>query len=423
MITNAESGTNAERDRRRHLPDQHAPEVVPGGFSFNQYLVVDEEPLLFHTGPRRMFPLVARGDRPGAPDRATALDRVLPLRGRRMRRAQCAAGRRAAGRSGLQPGRRDGLRRRLRGPRAAGARRRRDASARKPRGPLVRRAPRSARLGDRPPDGNAHPNALLRRPVHAGGHRRNAADGVRHPRAERGVPQGRWTTTRTRKTPARSWSASRPTEPTTLACMHGSAWRGDGKKLSAGARGRSRGLSGRSLSATKSGCRASRSGLPSCRAGSRPRARRAPRADKSDRDGTVKAPGGQPPVDDRSDGDDAAAGRLDRGRRLPRGLARREDVLDDDDRLARLERESAPQRESAVLALDEHRRHAERPRRLVADDDAPERRRNDRARPELRQLRRELPPRLLRPLRPHQQPRALQIPVGVQAPTKAGSAR
>ncbi len=27
-------------------------------FSFNQYLVLDDEPLLFHTGPRRMFPLV-----------------------------------------------------------------------------------------------------------------------------------------------------------------------------------------------------------------------------------------------------------------------------------------------------------------------------------------------------------------------------
>jgi flavorubredoxin len=31
---------------------------IPGGFSFNQYLVVDDQPLLFHTGPRRMFPLV-----------------------------------------------------------------------------------------------------------------------------------------------------------------------------------------------------------------------------------------------------------------------------------------------------------------------------------------------------------------------------
>ena len=29
-----------------------------GGFSFNQFLVVDDAPLLFHTGPRKMFPLV-----------------------------------------------------------------------------------------------------------------------------------------------------------------------------------------------------------------------------------------------------------------------------------------------------------------------------------------------------------------------------
>jgi flavorubredoxin len=35
------------------------PEVSPQGFTFNQFLVVGEEPLLFHTGPRGMFPLVA----------------------------------------------------------------------------------------------------------------------------------------------------------------------------------------------------------------------------------------------------------------------------------------------------------------------------------------------------------------------------
>jgi flavorubredoxin len=34
------------------------PELFPGGFSFNQYLVVDERPFLFHTGPRKLFPLV-----------------------------------------------------------------------------------------------------------------------------------------------------------------------------------------------------------------------------------------------------------------------------------------------------------------------------------------------------------------------------
>src|SRR6476620_4042897 len=31
------------------------PEIFPGGFSFNQYLVVDEKPLLFHTGPKKLF--------------------------------------------------------------------------------------------------------------------------------------------------------------------------------------------------------------------------------------------------------------------------------------------------------------------------------------------------------------------------------
>lgn len=35
------------------------PDVAPpAGFTFNQFLVLGEEPLLFHTGPRRMFPLV-----------------------------------------------------------------------------------------------------------------------------------------------------------------------------------------------------------------------------------------------------------------------------------------------------------------------------------------------------------------------------
>ncbi len=35
------------------------PDVGPDGFTFNQFLVVADEPLLFHTGPRTMFPLVA----------------------------------------------------------------------------------------------------------------------------------------------------------------------------------------------------------------------------------------------------------------------------------------------------------------------------------------------------------------------------
>ena len=35
------------------------PDVSPEGFTFNQFLVVGDEPLLFHTGARALFPLVA----------------------------------------------------------------------------------------------------------------------------------------------------------------------------------------------------------------------------------------------------------------------------------------------------------------------------------------------------------------------------
>lgn len=35
------------------------PEVSPDGFTFNQFLVLGDEPLLFHTGPRGFFPAVA----------------------------------------------------------------------------------------------------------------------------------------------------------------------------------------------------------------------------------------------------------------------------------------------------------------------------------------------------------------------------
>jgi flavorubredoxin len=35
------------------------PEIGPTGFTFNQYLIDDEQPLLFHTGLRAAFPLLA----------------------------------------------------------------------------------------------------------------------------------------------------------------------------------------------------------------------------------------------------------------------------------------------------------------------------------------------------------------------------
>jgi hypothetical protein len=35
----------------------YIPEIGPTGFSFNQFLVDAEEPLLYHTGMRRLFPM------------------------------------------------------------------------------------------------------------------------------------------------------------------------------------------------------------------------------------------------------------------------------------------------------------------------------------------------------------------------------
>jgi len=66
MITNAASGTNLH-------------EIAPGiyrintplpeaNFNFNQYLIADDAPLVFHTGPRGLYPLVSE-----------AIAKVLPL--------------------------------------------------------------------------------------------------------------------------------------------------------------------------------------------------------------------------------------------------------------------------------------------------------------------------------------------------------
>jgi flavorubredoxin len=58
-ITNRQTGTNVH-EIAEAIYRINTPVVFEGGggFSFNQYLLVDDEPLLFHTGPRKMFPLV-----------------------------------------------------------------------------------------------------------------------------------------------------------------------------------------------------------------------------------------------------------------------------------------------------------------------------------------------------------------------------
>jgi flavorubredoxin len=44
------------------------PEIAPGGFTFNQFLIDADEPLLYHTGMRALFPPVRE-----------AVERVMPL--------------------------------------------------------------------------------------------------------------------------------------------------------------------------------------------------------------------------------------------------------------------------------------------------------------------------------------------------------
>lgn len=58
-ITNQQSGTNVH-EVADGIYRINTPVVFEDGaeFSFNQYLIADDEPLLFHTGPRRMFALV-----------------------------------------------------------------------------------------------------------------------------------------------------------------------------------------------------------------------------------------------------------------------------------------------------------------------------------------------------------------------------
>ena len=70
MITNSQSGTNVHEiaDGIYRINTPVSIPNGPGKFNFNQYLIVDDAALLFHTGPRRLFPLVRE-----------ALGRIMPV--------------------------------------------------------------------------------------------------------------------------------------------------------------------------------------------------------------------------------------------------------------------------------------------------------------------------------------------------------
>jgi hypothetical protein len=53
---------------------------IAGGFTFNQFLVMGDEPLLFHCGPRSVSVSLGGGGA-GLAAGAAALDRLRPCRG------------------------------------------------------------------------------------------------------------------------------------------------------------------------------------------------------------------------------------------------------------------------------------------------------------------------------------------------------
>lgn len=58
MITDRDSGTRVDEIAAGIYRICVPVTAIPGGFTFNHYLIVDDEPLLFHAGKRSMFPLV-----------------------------------------------------------------------------------------------------------------------------------------------------------------------------------------------------------------------------------------------------------------------------------------------------------------------------------------------------------------------------
>ena len=63
MVIDQQSGTNVA-EIADGIYRINTPLRIPAGdFSFNQYLVDDDAPLLYHTGPRRLFPHVGEAIR------------------------------------------------------------------------------------------------------------------------------------------------------------------------------------------------------------------------------------------------------------------------------------------------------------------------------------------------------------------------
>jgi len=68
MITNQETGTHLDEVAAGIYRICTPLNVIPGGFTINSYLITGEEPLLFHTGYRKLFPFTME-----------AIGKVMPI--------------------------------------------------------------------------------------------------------------------------------------------------------------------------------------------------------------------------------------------------------------------------------------------------------------------------------------------------------
>lgn len=70
MLTNLHTGTRIDEVApgiyRINTPLRTA--AIPGGFNLSQYLIVDDDPMIFHTGWRRWFPFLSE-----------AISKIIPL--------------------------------------------------------------------------------------------------------------------------------------------------------------------------------------------------------------------------------------------------------------------------------------------------------------------------------------------------------
>ena len=202
------------------------PEVGPGGFSFNQFLVRDEQPFLFHTGMRQLYPLVSRGRRQDHRHRRPALDLVRSRRSRRVRRDEPVPRRRSAGRGHPRRHRLHGVAERP--GRSAASRHRRRAAGRSVRTGSASSRPRTCRTGGRAACGSTRRRARCSSGdlfTQGGDVPAIVEDDIVAPAL---VAEEMFHSTSFSPNLVPTLEQLAVLEPTTLAVMHGSSYRGDG---------------------------------------------------------------------------------------------------------------------------------------------------------------------------------------------------